>query len=109
MQDLINELNEYRQNLDKAIDEIKARGKAKAEAERNYRIELAKKILELRASGTPVSIINDIARGDEKIANLKMKRDIEESLYEANMQRIYESKINIDVIQKQMEAERKGE
>lgn len=109
MQDLINELNEYRQNLYKAIDEIKARGKAKAEAERNYRIELAKKILELRTSGTPVSIINDLARGDEKIANLKTKRDIEESLYEANMQRIYECKINIDWLQSQIEAERKGE
>ena len=109
MQDLVNELNQYRHNLNKAIDEIKARGKAKAEAERDYRIELAKKILELRASGTPVSIINDIARGDEKIANLKMKRDIEESLYEANMQRIYECKINIDWLQSQIEAERKGE
>jgi len=109
MQDLVNELNQYRHNLNKAIDEIKARGKAKAEAERNYRIELAKKILELRASGTPVSIINDLARGDEKIANLKMKRDIEESLYESNMQRIYECKINIDWLQSQIEAERKGE
>lgn len=108
MQDLINELNEYRHNLDRAIDEIRARGKAKAEAERNYRIELAKKILELRASGTPVSIINDLARGDEKIADLKMKRDIEESLYEANMQRIYECKINIDWLQSQIEAERRG-
>lgn len=109
MQDLINELNEYRQNLDKAIDEIKARGKAKAEAEKDYRVELAKKILELRANGIPVSIINDLARGDEKIANLKMKRDIEESLYESNMQRIYECKINIDWLQSQIEAERKGE
>lgn len=109
MQDLVNELNQYRHNLNKAIDEIKARGKAKAEAEKDYRVELAKKILELRANGIPVSIINDLARGDEKIANLKMKRDIEESLYESNMQRIYECKINIDWLQSQIEAERKGE
>lgn len=109
MQDLINELNEYRHNLNRAIDEIKARGKAKAEAEKDYRVELAKKILKLRADGIPVSIIGDLARGDEKIANLKMKRDIEESLYEANMQRIYECKINIDWLQSQIEAERKGE
>ena len=108
MQDLINELNEYRQSLNRAIDEIKARGKAKAEAEKDYRVELAKKILELRADGIPVSIIGDLARGDEKIANLKMKRDIEESLYESNMQRIYECKINIDWLQSQIEAERKG-
>ena len=109
MQDLINELNEYRHNLNRAIDEIKARGKAKAEAEKDYRVELAKKILELRADGIPVSIISDLARGDEKIANLKMKRDIEESLYESNMQRIYECKINIDWLQSQIEAERRGE
>lgn len=109
MRDLINELNQYRYNLNRAIDEIKARGKAKAEAEKDYRVELAKKILELRANGIPVSIISDLARGDEKIANLKMKRDIEESLYEANMQRIYECKINIDWLQSQIEAERKGE
>jgi hypothetical protein len=109
MQDLINELNEYRQNLDRTIGNLETRGKIKAKAERDYRIALAKKILELRANGIPVSIINDLARGDEKIANLKMKRDIEESLYESNMQRIYECKINIDWLQSQIEAERKGE
>ena len=43
MQDLINELNQYRYNLNRAIDEIKARGKAKAEAEKDYRVELARK------------------------------------------------------------------
>lgn len=109
MQDLVNELNQYRHNLNKAIEELKKRGQVKAKAERDYRVELAKEILKLRAEGMPVTIINDLARGNEKIADLKMQRDIAESLYEANMQRIYESKINIDVIQKQMEAERKGE
>lgn len=109
MQDLINELNGYRQNLDRAIKDIETKGKAKAKAERDYRVELAKKMLELRAGGTPVSIINDLARGDEKIADLKMQRDIAESLFEANMQRIYECKINIDWLQSQIEAERRGE
>lgn len=109
MQDLVNELNQYRHNLNKAIEELKKRGQVKAKAERDYRVELAKEILKLRAEGIPVTIINDLARGDEKIANLKMKRDIEESLYEANMQRIYECKINIDWLEQQISAERKGE
>lgn len=109
MQDLVNELNQYRHNLNKAIEELKKRGQVKAKAERDYRVELAKEILQLRAEGVPVTIINDLARGNEKIASLKMERDIAESLYESNMQYIYSCKINIDIVQKQIEAERKGE
>ncbi|GFN35799.1 hypothetical protein [Tepidimicrobium xylanilyticum] len=109
MQDLVNELNQYRHNLNKAIEELKKRGQVKAKTERDYRVELSKEILRLRAEGIPVTIINDLARGNEKIANLKMERDIAESLYESNMQYIYSCKINIDIVQKQIEAERKGE
>lgn len=109
MQDLVNELNNYRQNLNKAIEELKKRGQAKAKAERDYRVELSKEILKLRAEGIPVTIINDLARGNEKIAALKMQRDIAESLYESNMQYIYSCKLNIDIVHNQIQAERKGE
>jgi len=109
MQDLVNELNQYRHNLNKAIEELKKRGQVKAKAERDYRVELAKEILKLRAEGIPVTIINDLARGNEKIAALKMQRDIAESLYESNMQYIYSCKLNIDIVHNQIQAERKGE
>ncbi|WMM26683.1 hypothetical protein RBU61_08390 [Tissierella sp. MB52-C2] len=109
MQDLQMELNKYRNDLSKAITIIKVRGKAKAIAERDYRVELAKEILRLRAEGMPVTIISDLCRGNEKIADLKMKRDIAETLYESNMQFIYKTKLNIDIVMKQIEAERKGE
>lgn len=109
MQNLINELNLYRGNLNLAIKELKVRGQTKAETEMRYRIALAKEILKLRAEGTPVTIISDICRGDETIAFLKMQRDIAESLWESAMQAIYNYKLNIDIIQNQMKAERKGE
>ena len=108
MQDLQIELNKYRSDLNKAITIIKVRGKAKAIAERDYRVELAKEILRLRAEGMPVTIISDLCRGNEKIAELKMNRDIAETLYESNMQFIYKTKLNIDIVMKQIEAERKG-
>ena len=108
MQDLINELNYHRQRLNYAIKELKTRGQAKAKAERDYRVALAKKMLELRAEGTPVTIISDLCRGDEEIARLKMERDIAESLYESNMQFIYSTKLNIDIIQNQINNEIKG-
>ena len=108
MQDLINELNHHRQSLNYAIKELKERGNNKAKAERDYRVALAKKMLELRAEGTPVTIISDLCRGDEEIARLKMERDIAESLYESNMQFIYSTKLNIDIIQNQINNEIKG-
>ena len=109
MQDLQIELNKYRSDLNKAITIIRERGKNRAIAERDYRVELAKEMLRLRAEGVPVTIISDLCRGDEKIADLKLNRDIAETLYESNMQFIYKTKLNIDIVMKQIEAERKGE
>ena len=109
MQDLQIELNKYRSDLNKAITIIRERGKNRAIAERDYRVELAKEILRLRAEGVPVTIISDLCRGNEKIADLKLDRDIAETLYESNMQFIYKTKLNIDIVMKQIEAERKGE
>ena len=108
MQDLINELNLHRGNLNLAIKELKTRGQAKAKAERDYRVALAGTILELRAEGNPVTIINDLARGNKEIAELKMKRDIAESLYDSCYQAIYNYKLNIDIIQNQINATYKG-
>ncbi len=65
--------------------------------------------MQVRDSGVPVTIISDLCRGNEKIAELKMNRDIAETLYESNMQFIYSTKLNIDIVMKQIEAERKGE
>lgn len=109
MQELQNELAKYRNDLDSAVTILRERGKARAIAERDYRVALAKEILLLRNSGIPVTIISDVCRGNVTIAELKLKRDIAESLYESNMQFIYKTKLNIDIVLKQMEAIRKGE
>lgn len=108
MQDLYLELQGLRNTLNLAIAKLKTRGQEKALAEAEYRKALAKKILEERTQGTPVTIINDICRGDEEIAKLKLNRDIAETLYETALQKIYATKLEIDIVSKQMEAERKG-
>jgi hypothetical protein len=108
IQDLQIELKKYRDKLDKAITELKNRGQKKAQAEHDYRIALAKEILLQRSDGVPVTVISDICRGKEEIAKLKLERDVLETLYESCMQAIYATKINIDLIQKQIDAERKG-
>lgn len=108
MQDLTVELNKLRQDLNFAIKEIRERGQAKSIAERDYRVALATNILVLRDNKIPVTIINDLSRGNEKIADLKLARDIAESLYDSNIQYIYSVKLNIDIVMKQMDYIRKG-
>ena len=108
MQSLQSEMTTLRANLNKAITTLKERGQTKAKAERDYRVAVAKEILILRDKGIPVTIINDLVRGNEDIAELKLQRDIAETLYESAMQYIYSNKLNIGIVERQMEAERKG-
>ena len=108
MQDLQKEMRELRNTLTLAITELKKRGREKAKAEMDYRVALQKEMLIQRDKGLPVTIISDICRGNETIAELKMKRDIAETLYETALQKIYQCKLEIGIIEREMEAERKG-
>lgn len=108
MQDLMIEMQQLRKTLNLAIEKLKERGYKKAEAERKYRVALQKKILEERDKGTPVTIISDICRGDEEIAKLKQERDIAETLYETAYEKILSTKIELKIVENQLEAERKG-
>lgn len=57
-----------------------------AAAEQSYRKALAVKITELHADGVAWSVCADLARGDEKVARLRMERDIAEGVREAAVQ-----------------------
>lgn len=109
MQDLMIELKKQLKTLDQAIVALVDRGKEKAEAERDYRVALQKEILIQRDAGMPVTIIGDICRGKAEIADLKMKRDIADTMYDTCMQKIYSCKINIGILEGLMAAERKGQ
>ena len=50
-----------------------------------------------------------VCRGDRKIAKLKMERDIAEVMYESCMQAIYATKLEMNIVNDMMAAERKGE
>ena len=110
MQDLIIELNDLRKTLNTAITELTKRGKAKAQAEQDYRIALAEEMLTLRDEGKKsVTLIPDLARGKREVAKLKFNRDFSETLYESCSQFIYLKKKELDLVKSQIEAERKGE
>ena len=107
-QDLYIELSAKVNMLDKALQQLGVRGRAYAKAEQDYRIALAQKMLTERESGTPVTIISDICRGDRQIAGLKFERDVAEVSYKAGLEACNVYKLQIRTLEGQIEREYKG-
>lgn len=105
MVDPISEVWRRSEMLEVALKECKTRGTALAEAEQEYRIKLAEKILLLREQSVPVSIISDIARGDKVVAQLKFERDCAQVVYDNAKEAVLAFKKQIDVLREQIERE----
>lgn len=103
--DLVNAIGEKTALLDIAIRQYGKRGEAYAEAEKEYRIALSKKILYERERGTPVTIVSDICKGDEQIALLRFKRDCAEVSYKAAGEAINSYKLQIKMMDNQLSRE----
>lgn len=99
------ELDHKTKMLDLAVKELRTRGIALAEAERDYRVELAKAILDERDKGTPVTIIGDVCRGKQSIANLRFERECAEVLYRSALEAINSTKLQLRLIENQIQRE----
>lgn len=106
--DLISKISSRTRLLDAAIKEVGKRGRSYAEAERSYRVALAKKTMEEREKGTPVTIISDICRGDREIAKLRFERDCAEVVYKSAMEAINSYKLQIRILDAQVQREWSG-
>ena len=102
---LTAELRQALRDMDRAVEEIKPRGIALSEAEATYRKALAKKILQLRDEGRPVSIVGDLARGDEEVSLLRLKRDAAEVLYKSAFEAVNATKLHVRIIENQIRME----
>ena len=123
MQDTYNELQEKREKLTDLIHYLRVNNKKLAKAERDYRMELSKTILQLNTEGYKGEIDGkeydtsnvawtstwNLARGLPEVAELRYERDIAEGEREATMQKIYQVKKDIDHLMEEMKAIRKGE
>ena len=107
-QDLMDELSGKIALLDKALGEFGRRGRAYAQAEHDYRTALSSEIAKERADGTPVSIINDLCRGKPHIAKQRLERDISEVVYKAAGEAINSYKLQIRVLEGQIDREWRG-
>ena len=105
MSDLMVELQEKVALLDKAVTSFGKRGRAAAQSDVDYRIGFAKKILELRAEGVAATLIRDLALGSDEVAPLLLDRQIKESERDSAKEAINAYKLQIKVLEDQIERE----
>lgn len=72
-----------------AEDLLRSTSRDFAEKERAYRVALAKEIVTQHAEGAAWTACQDLARGNPKVAELRMLRDIAEGVREATQQQAW--------------------
>lgn len=101
--ELYQEQQHYQDLLQKALQELKERGRKYAKSYKEYRIAVAQELLRLRAQDMAVTIAYDIARGNEEVASLKEQEIIDEALYKSCQEAINTYKLQIKIIENQIE------
>lgn len=103
--DLFSELMEKSRLLDNSIKMLRKTGSDYAKAYTDYRIALAKELIILKDEGYAITLAGDIARGKPEIAHLKFEEIAKEAIYKANLESINALKLEIKIIQNQIEKE----
>lgn len=103
--DLLNELNQKLNQLDVSVKQLRNTGSAYAKAERDYKVKLREECLKLRDEGMAIGMIDKTAYGIPSIAELRFKRDCAETIYKANQESINSIKLQIRILESQIERE----
>lgn len=103
--DLYNEIQEKCRLLDNSIKMLRKTGSDYAKAYTDYRVALAKELLVLKNDGFAITLAGDIARGKPEIAHLKFEEISKEAIYKANIESINVLKLQIKILENQLERE----
>jgi hypothetical protein len=94
--EIIESLEKAIRILQEETENLKRLGEEKSVREAEYRKALAKEILILRDEKMSVTLIGDISRGN--VADLKMRRDVADSLYDACKENIKTIRVEIETL-----------
>lgn len=103
--DLYNEIQEKSRLLDNSVKMLRKTGSEYAKAYTDYRVALAKELMILKNDGYAITLAGDIARGKPEIAHLKFEEISKEAIYKANLESINVLKLQIKILENQIERE----
>lgn len=106
--DLLNELNYKVKQLELSLKKLTENGIKYAESERDYKILLRQECLKLRDEGTAIGMIDKTCYGIPSVAEARFKRDVSEAIYKANQEAINTTKLQIKILENQIEREWRG-
>jgi len=67
-----------------------------AEAKRNYHMSYAKKTLELKDEGNPITIIKEIVNGDKHVSELRYTMDVADGIMKACKESMADTRAALD-------------
>ena len=101
-QSLIERLDQCVAALSRGNTQMKTLGLEKAKTERNYKVKQAQMILKLKSEGYPATLIMELAKGNEEVAELRLKRDIAESSYYVGIQAMENLRLEIEILRSKL-------
>ena len=105
MDDLLQELQSKVKQLDVSVRQLRRSGTEYASAERDYKILLRAECLNMREDGLPVGLIDKTCYGVQSVADARFRRDVAQAVYEANKEAINTIKLQLRLIEAQIERE----
>lgn len=103
--DLVNQLLNKLNELNASIKVLREHGEKLAQAEYEYKVELSKEVMRLKDEKIPATLINLTVYGKDNVAKLRFKRDLAQTMYNANQEHINVTKIQIRVLENQVQRE----
>ena len=103
--ELWEEIIVIERQLNEALSTFRHNGMKYCEAERQYQMAKSKEILRLKSEGYPITLIPQIVKGIEHIAELDFNRNAAEIVYKANQEAINIKKLQLRVKESEVERE----
>lgn len=105
MSDLLQELQNKTQQLDISVRQLRQSGTAYAQAEKDYKVLLRIECLKLRDEGMAIGMIDKTCYGIPSVAEARFKRDVAKAVYTANQEAINSIKLQMRLIEGQLQRE----
>lgn len=99
LSEIIREMRDINQRLNGAIKEVYKQAILKSETERDYKIALRLETLKLKSEGYPATLINNLAKGEARIAALRFERDKAKTLYDTARDSMNSLRVEASVLQ----------
>jgi len=105
-QNLINGIKAKNKELSEKNEKLKELGEDMARSKRNYAVDFAKMILQMKSDGKPATLIKELAQGDDNIAELRFQKDNSKVLYDACKSAVFNLRLQVQSYQSLLACEK---